>query len=76
MRKAAPPLPPGQYSRFSDMSGYLLTPDEPPTRIDAAAVLWGAWFRKEREDFPDAQAIAAELKRLQALHAAGKWHRV
>ena len=75
MCKAAPPLPPKDASRFSDMDGYIFTADEPPTRFDAAGYLWRAWFKRERDEIPDAEAIDALLEQLLKLYAQGKWRR-
>ncbi len=75
MRKAAPPLPPNEASRFSDMDGYVFSVDEPPTRFEAAGYLWRSWFKKEREEMPEAAEIDALLERLLVLYAEGKWRR-
>ena len=44
MRKV-PTTPAGaEPNRFSDMTGYVVKPDEPPTWADALNLLWTAYF--------------------------------
>ena len=62
-------------NRFSDLTGYVLEPDEPPTWVDAQANLWAAFFDDETDEPPNADTIKIELDRLRELDAQGKWDR-
>ena len=71
--------PDGQApNRFSDMWGYIIDPDEPPTWIDALSNLWAAYFYAEPDEkkiLPSRDLIEAELERLTRLYEAGAWER-
>ena len=71
--------PDGQESnRFSDMTGYIIKPGEPPTWADAMSNLWAAYWYAEPgadKEVPSGETIQAELERLTALDAEGLWDR-
>ncbi len=68
--------PEGQEpNRFSDMGGYVIKPDEPPTWVDAMSNLWAAYFEGLTDETPDADNIKVELARLRKLDEDGKWNR-
>ena len=71
--------PDGQEpNRFSDLTGYIIDPGEPPTWADAMSNEWAKfWYAPpgvERK-IPDATSIDTEWKRLQALDEQGLWDR-
>ncbi len=70
--------PDGQEpNRFSDLTGYIIDPGEPPCWADAMANEWAKfWYSpKGVGKIPDATSIDVELKRLKALDEAGRWDR-
>ena len=65
-------------NRFSDMSGYVIDPGEPPTWADAMSNEWAKfWYAAPgaEKKIPDKTSIDAELERLQALDELGLWDR-
>ncbi len=65
-------------NRFSDMTGYIINPDEPPTWADAMSNLWDAYWNAapgEAAEVPSGETIAAELARLTKLDEDGLWDR-
>ena len=71
--------PDGQEpNRFSDLTGYVIDPGEPPCWADAMSNEWAKfWYAAPgaEKKIPDATSIDIELKRLKALDAEGKWDR-
>lgn len=78
MRKIQTTPTGAEPNRFSDMTGYVVAPDEPPTWADALNSLWVAYFALKgnpNRRVPNAPMIEKELRRLRAEYKAGRWNR-
>jgi len=68
---------PKERSRWTEISGTVIAPGEPPTHTDAQVKLWGEYFADEtgEVDMPEPEDVAAELSRMQELYDQGMWER-
>ena len=62
-------------NRFGGESGTITSPGEPPTRADAADLVFQRYLEDDDAPEPDGPTITAALEHLQQLHAQGAWER-